>query len=373
MQIVYPDYQNSILNLSNSILKHYGITPQYPTLDKLDTALAKGYKNVVLIIYDGLGTTILKNHLPQNAFLNRHIKKTITSVFPPTTAAATTTYYSSLPPIKHGWLGWSLYFKNRKQVIELFTGKDFYTQQPTDLNAWQELPYTTLGHKIQEATNGAVKTHKIFPAFINGTAHSVKEQCEQIVQICQNSDRNFILSYWNEPDSTMHAEGTRAPSVTKIIGNINQTVKKMCTKLSDTIVIISADHGHMDSMGQVIINDYPELLDCLARPLSIEDRAASIAVKPGMNAQFEAAFNKYLSNDFILLSQEDVLTRNLFGQDIATEDVKEFIGDYLVIAIGTKGLVQHVENMAKTHLLKGIHAGLTDDEMLVPLILIEKK
>ncbi len=376
MKIIYPDYTNSILNVSNSILKHYGITPQYPTLKTLDTALANNYKNVVLIIYDGLGKKILENHLCPNACLNRQTKQIITSIFPPTTAAATTTFYSSLPPIEHGWLGWSLYFKKRKQVIELFSGKEFYTQQQTTLNAWKELPYTSLNDKIETATNGTVKTHKLFPHFINGTIHSIAEQWAQITKLCQNADRNFILSYWAEPDKTMHRKGTKCNTVKQIVHEINDTIERMAAHLSDTIVIISADHGHMDLDGHILINDYPELVDCLACPLSIEDRATAVYLKPGTTEQFIAAFNKYLSNDFILLSKEEVLKRELFGQICDNKNGAkgvDFIGDYLIIATGAKRIIQHIDNMADFPEFKGIHAGLTEAEMLVPLILIEKK
>lgn len=82
------DYNNSILSVSNSVLKHFSGMSQYATLSELDKILDKNYKNVVLMIIDGMGTAILKNNLPENSFLNRHILKNISSVFPPTTVSA---------------------------------------------------------------------------------------------------------------------------------------------------------------------------------------------------------------------------------------------------------------------------------------------
>jgi len=105
------DYNNSLLALIASVQKHYGVPTSHKTLKTLDDLLEKNYKNVVVMLFDGLGTAVLKKHLPEEAFLRRHLKETISSVFPPTTVAATVTLGSGLSPIEHGWLGWSLYFK----------------------------------------------------------------------------------------------------------------------------------------------------------------------------------------------------------------------------------------------------------------------
>ena len=47
---IFPDYEHCILNLINSILKHYNVKSQYNGLPKLEKELSKNYKNVVLII-----------------------------------------------------------------------------------------------------------------------------------------------------------------------------------------------------------------------------------------------------------------------------------------------------------------------------------
>lgn len=74
------DYGNSILSVSNSVLMYFNGEAKYSTLPKLDAILNKNYKNVVLMVIDCMGTFILKQNLPQNSFLNRHILKNISSV-----------------------------------------------------------------------------------------------------------------------------------------------------------------------------------------------------------------------------------------------------------------------------------------------------
>lgn len=91
-----------------------------------------------------------------------------------------------------------------------------------------------------------------------------------------------------------------------------------------------------------------------------------------MNAVFETEFNKNLARDFILLSKDKILNEHLFGPGIPAPKAIELIGDYMIIAINDKSLIQHAPNEVPFENLKGIHAGLTADEMLVPLILVEK-
>src|SRR5665648_355708 len=90
MTIQYPDYNNCLVNLACSILKHFGAHPQHATLPVLDSLLKKQYTNVVVMLFDGMGSEALEFHLPEDSFLRRHCTADISSVFPPTTTAAIT-------------------------------------------------------------------------------------------------------------------------------------------------------------------------------------------------------------------------------------------------------------------------------------------
>ena len=67
--ICKPDYDRSILSISSSIMKNYGIESEYKSLIELDDILKNNYKNVIFLILDGLGTEILRKNLPNNSFL----------------------------------------------------------------------------------------------------------------------------------------------------------------------------------------------------------------------------------------------------------------------------------------------------------------
>lgn len=371
-KVLFPNYNHSILGIPNSILKHYGVKNKYPTLPKLDAELAKNYKNVVLMILDGMGVDMIKHNLSPFSYLRRHIKDKISSVFPPTTTAATSTYYSAEPPISHGWIAWSPYFKEHGKVIELFRDKELYSQKKLDIEpVANQLQYEHIFTKINKSSPDVVTT-KIFPSFVEGGADSFSELCSRISFQTKQAGKQFILSYWNEPDHTSHHYNPYSQDVKNIITDINNQIKEMCDALKDTLVIISADHGQIKVEATVYINDYEGVVECLRTPLSLDDRVSAVFLKTGYEEQFVALFNRYFAEDFILIKSEDALKRNLFGFGNIHNKVKDFLGDYLIISTSYKSLRQHVEGEVAGAELKGSHSGLLLKESVVPLILIAK-
>ncbi|MTM14460.1 phosphodiesterase, partial [Turicibacter sanguinis] len=60
--IVYPDYNNSIMNTISTILTHYGIESNYSTIEDLSNSLNKPHQNVVLMVFDGMGIDMLNQN-----------------------------------------------------------------------------------------------------------------------------------------------------------------------------------------------------------------------------------------------------------------------------------------------------------------------
>ena len=75
--------------------------------------------------------------------------------------------------------------------------------------------------------------------------------------------------------------------------------------------------------------------------------------------------NKYFADDFDLYSKEDVIESRLFGDGKENRIFRDALGDYLAIAKTNKTLIYN-----GSEILKSQHAGYTDDEILVPLIVI---
>jgi hypothetical protein len=100
---------------------------------------------------------------------------------------------------------------------------------------------------------------------------------------------------------------------------------------------------------------------------SLEPRATNFFIKDDKKEEFVSLFNKYFSEYFTLYDMEDVINSKLFGDGKENEIFRDALGDYLAIAKANMDFVY-----GGSVPLKSQHAGYTDDEILVPLVLIKK-
>ena len=381
-EIILPDYNHSILNLITSILKYYNVQTNHTSLQSLDDKLKKKYKNVVFIILDGMGEHIL-NKLSPNGFFNNNKFEIITSVYPSTTTAALTTYYSGKPPYETGWIAWSQYFKEYGRALDMLSHKESYkgeSIQGAKINVFEELVnYTTIFEQIEQGSSN-VKAYELMPSYSDRRskrsirADSTQEIIENIEMLCKTPDEKFILAYCDNPDGLLHKFGVDSNETKSFIQETEKQIKEMCEKLDeDTIVIISADHGHKDIEKAYTILDYPEIQECLILPPSLESRAVAFWVKEDMKKQFEERFKKVFGDEFLLMTKNEFLDKHFLGYGKKHQKIEDFIGNYL--AISTAGSIIRLETFLAEGkpIKKSTHCGLTKEEMEVPLIVINKE
>ena len=63
-----PDYNNCLVNLANSVLKKFGAETTANTLNTADEYLNGNYRNVVLLLLDAMGTSVVEKHLAEDGF-----------------------------------------------------------------------------------------------------------------------------------------------------------------------------------------------------------------------------------------------------------------------------------------------------------------
>lgn len=357
------EYGNTIANLGCSILKYFGADTINPTLKAADTLLEKPYKNVVVLLLDGLGVEIIRSNLEPNGFLNRHLVTTYNSVFPPTTVAATTSIDSGLYPNQHGWLGWTCYYKALDKNVVVYRNTDD-EGNPLDQArvAWKYYPYPRIINQLKKLE---IEAYDVSP-FGRVPANSFEEICYHIETLCETDSPKYIYGYWTEPDSIMHKRGCHSSQAKASIKEIETQIEKLSHALKDTLLIITADHGHIDA-DNVVITDYPEISECLVRMPSIEPRALNLFVKPDKKKQFEAAFAKAFDGKFKLYTREMVIKEELLGSGQNHEHLEDLLGDYLAVAISDVAIYN---TRAEKDAFIGVHAGLTPAELEIPLIAI---
>lgn len=363
-KLLLPDYKNCIANLPNSVLKYFGVPTVGDTLPLADRYLTGQYKNVVVLLLDGMGTYILEKNLPKDGFFRQHLAGSYDSVFPPTTVAATTSADSGLQPIEHSWLGWDCYYPQVDKNVTVFFNVEQGTENPVaDSSAAQTYcGYKSTVQRLTEAGRTAYYDTPFVPPFPN-TFDAV---CSRIEELCREDGNKYIYSYWSEPDGVMHRYGAYSPEAKSTMAELEAGVQKMCAELDDTLLIITADHGHVDGRN-VVITDYPKIMECLKRLPSIEPRALNLFVKDGMKEQFEREFEQAFGNDFVLLTKQQVYDINLFGNGTRHVCADGMIGDYVAVAV-TDLTVFCTHEEADS--IVGVHAGSTAEEMTIPFIVI---
>lgn len=363
--LVYPDYDHSLLSISSSILKYYGVDYGFKSHPLLDARLSKKPRNVIFVLIDALGSEILKKHADKADFLIQHQRDVLTTVFPSTTTSATTSALTGLPPVMTGWIGWQQFIKEEDRHVVFFMNKDYYDEGHNfDYNISERYnPIHKLYDFIQEK-NPHILVHEVFPKFKQEKHISVQEQVNTCLDLIDNDHENFIYMYWDQVDSKLHDFGTKSKEVNDEIDQVNQAIKNLFDHVGDdTFIVLTADHGQID-IEPVPINDYPQVFDMLSQKPAIEARATAFYVKDAYKNQFPQVFNQYFSDKFLLFSREELLKTKIFGEGKEHIRLKDYLGDYFSIAID-----RYAFNLLDKKPHAATHAGLTKDEMLIPMII----
>lgn len=363
-KLVWPDYDNCLANVPNSILKKFGCEPEGKTLPMLDRYLEKDYKNVVTVLLDGMGKSVLEKLLKEDGPFRSHLAGIYNSTFPSTTANATTSALSGLQPCEHCWLGWECYFPQiDKNVVLFYNTIQGTEEQAADFDVASTFnPYEDIVTKIMKNGGKAYGVASFLPPYIK----SIDELCDGIRNACAQPGNKYIYAYWEYPDKILHKYGNESDIVRQDLQNIEEKLNSLIAELEDTIVIITADHGHIDNE-IVHIQDYPKIMDCLVRLPSLEPRALNLFVKEDRKAIFEEEFQKEFGDKFLLLTMEEALERKVFGTEKPGPNFMGMLGNYLAIATDSL-TIYFTDEEFMSH-----HGSLTEDEMLIPLIVFEKK
>jgi len=379
-----PDYHGgSIVNLMSSIARACGGKTPYLQLRSLSSDEIKKSKNIILLVIDGLGYEYLKN---SNAnFLKNNVRDKIDSVFLPTTACAITTFQTGVAPQQHALTGWFMFLKEVGMITRIL---------PFDARIGGEV-LSKSGIKMEDileekafAQKIKTKNFTLMPDFLSSSdfTRQVSRNSKmipfsdmnnfflRIKNIVQNkSGKKYIFAYWPSFDSYAHEHGVGSRKVEKHLNELDKKIKLLVKSLknSDTILIITADHGLLDAPKNRIIRleDHPKLKECLTMSPCGEGRAAYLYVKPQKTKDFE----KYIKNNFgrygDLYKSEKIIRKNYFGLFEPNPKLLDRVGDYILIMKENYLLKDKLEKNPSEHI--GHHGGVSEKEMLVPLIIIK--
>lgn len=361
----YYNPEKNLVTLSNSILKHFGGETYHETLKELDDILAKKeYKKVVIFLFDGLGTYIENLHLKEKHSLIKHRAFEMSSVFPPTTVAATTALLSAKYPAETGWLGWSQYFPQIDQTVDMFSGRNSFTREYIEPHPSKTyVPYVDIIDIISHLPS--CRAYNISSARVdpNG-AKSLSHLFRLVHKALEGDEKTFIYAYWPDPDHNIHVYGVKNFRVHHIVRKISRKIDRFARKNKDTLVISLADHGLLD-VEPIFLDEHPDLYELLINDDFLDSRTASFRIKDveKNGKTFETLFKKYYGDEFDFYTKQEVIDEHLFGTGKIHPLFSSLLGDYLVVSKGNKCLICPKKFNKKVH--KGAHSGSALEERMI--------
>lgn len=376
--------------LMASIAAACGAPPgSVPPLATLPPEALRAARTLILLVVDGLGARHLAE-VGQGA-LPAGVIATHQSVFPSTTASAIPTFMTGLPPSSHALTGWHMWLDelaavtailpmtprspptpDRSRVFadpetlaqQLFTAPTFFQQLPgasvvispqyiahSPFNARHSRGATLLGYRQLDELFALLATVAATP-------------------VAAGEPPRYVYAYWPDLDSCAHRHGIRSPQATATLLQFCRTLDAHLPQLrrQQATLLLTADHGFIDTCAahSIDLADHPQLAATLARPLCGEPRCAWCYLHPGAETVFVDYVAQHLGHAMLAVPSRRLLAEHWLGETPAHPRLAARIGDYALLMKADWTIRDWLPG-ERRHQLIGVHGGLSDDEMRVPL------
>ncbi len=339
--------------------------------------------HIVFVLLDGLGMNLV-NRMDPGCFVVRNLKQHLHSTCPSTTACALTTVATGAYANQHGITGWFTYLPDHN-----LTAISLPFQERT-----QKRPLVQRGIQVQDVIRVpplmprmgyepmSIGPFDIFDTPYNlwtrGDAKGVGYQqipqaIDRIIERVLHADHpTYTHLYLPEIDSICHRLGVGHESVIPLVEDIDAQLDRLATSLGGRArIIVTADHGLIDvpPAQQTLLLDGDPLLDLLKVPPVGDARLPIFHVREGQQARFADMFHDRFSHSMILLPTDQVEQMELFGPGPFSPVARPRFGDFIGIAYQPATISYHPRDKPVGHLYLGVHAGLSPQEMQIPLCL----
>lgn len=382
----FPEYQaNSLVNLMSVLGRTFGVEAHpYAALDHPALSDLATYQNVVLMVIDGLGARYL-DHQP--GFLQSHKVGEMTSVFPTTTASAITTFMTGLAPQQHGLTGWFTYLKEIGAVTTVLPcqvrgSRELLTERGVDVvDLYGHVPFFDL----LSVTSTVLAPDWIIDSLYNA-AHSGRARrvgyanldgmFQKLQDLVRSDERQYVYSYWPDFDRLSHHHGNASAEVAQHFHELDTRFEQLIQAIAgtSTLIIVTADHGFIDTTpNQLIkIEDHPILQDCLSLPLSGEPRLAYCYVHPHKTQTFVDYVQDQFAEQIELYESQDLISQGVFGLGESHPQLAQRVGDFTLIMKDNYVIKDWIAG-EKPFFYLGVHGGVSEQEMQVPLIVLSSQ
>ncbi len=342
----------------------------------------------VFVLLDGLGMNIVRR-LPTDSFLRRHLRAQISAGCPSTTACALTSVATGQWASEHAVTGWFTYVPDRDLSVVVLPFTERFTQERLSARGLKPediLPVAGFQSRLPRRTMTFLPTpiaHTPYAEY--SRAHtsacgyeSIPDAIDQTIAHVANQpekEKTYTHLYIPDVDTFSHHNGVQHPKVTELLELLDAQLTRLTSALSGRArIIISADHGLIDvpvENHMTLFHDDP-LLKLLRVPPSGDARMPVFHVRDEQHRQFAEKFEQRFGHSMILLPTNEADEMRMFGPQRLSPIARQRFGDFIGLACRPATLHWVPPRRAPETEPKKVyvaqHAGLSPDEMEVPLI-----
>jgi hypothetical protein len=391
--VVFPDYGGyCISNIPALIGSVLGVSDDSAPISKLGSPY-DGYERVVFLVLDGFGyrkAQALFEAFPNSALRelgNVGSQVPLTSVYPSTTVSALTSLSTGLSPLEHGMIGYRLYLRETASITNMIRFNSIGNSRNDsafDIGLDREtlIPLPTVHERLGEQ---GIAAHAVLPGYISNSGlstalyrgctnlHSAASLPHMLVKTREilraSTGKTFVSLYWPGLDSIGHGIGPDSDSYRAEFCAVDDAIGRgLLGQLKDTLLIVTADHGFvpMRPKDYLLLDGEFDAKRSLLLPPVGEPRASYLYARQGSVDVIRQAFEAPRDDGLICIESRELVESGLLGINSPHPEIANRIGDMALLSTGTSGVFQDYPDAA---ILRGMHGGLTEDEMLVPLII----
>lgn len=383
--LLRPDYAGGgIVNLMASVISGRGGKSHFPPARALADVPVSDYRNVLLIMIDGLGYRYLQRR--PDSTMAQHLKGRLTSVFPTTTAAAVTTFLTGLAPAQHALTGWHVWLEEIRTLAAVLpfrsrTGRESLESRGYDAARLLEAKPLYPGLEAESHVISPARiAHSAFnTAFSRGAAiHGYNGQdafYDTILGVINGSQsKKYVYAYWSDLDHLGHVAGIGSKTADQHFEAVDAGFAELLPRLADsnTLVLLTADHGIVDTEAgdRVSLDDHAALTAMLDIPLCGEPRAAYCYIHRGESRAFETYVGAELEASAYAVASSALIEAGLFGPGTPHPRLAHRVGDYTLLMRDNYIITDTLPGEAHNTMI-GAHGGLSAEELYVPLVVVE--
>lgn len=371
---VIPNYNKSnIIDLVRLLYNYSGMNFKETKGMQEIKKYVSNKKHIVLILVDGMGVDLL-NKIPDKELFYKNKVMDIQTVFPTATGCVLTSVATAKYPSSTGIFGWFGYNKNLDLNYYTLLTKERKSKEDLKINLKKIFIRPSIFNSLKRRTIVLQPNHLLDSQYTNYCASlSIRKGYSdygEAVNIIKNEIKNeestFTYLYIPFVDTLEHQNGPYSKPVYDEVRKIEKYIEKLLPLNNNTEIIVIADHGQIPINGVVYmdLNKYDKYF--YAYP-SIDMGTSTFFVKKDEYNEFEQEFQKDFSNELILFKKEEFIKRHMFGKKM-TKYANESLGEY--ISLCKRGYSFYSDYKEDTSLPKGNHTGLTKEELIIPLIIL---